>query len=448
MTNSLECKVNEMSEKYVITSAQYGATPNIKFLDSLDKYCKVNNAELIILPMQGRSIADEEIGLHERLQQYKIIDSNYNLNSKIRISSYRILPQMIDPITGLARFTQNDVSTIFASPKVRMKVIPNSNKDLPKVLMTTGAVTNPYYRDNRIGRIAEKDHTYAALVVETRGKIEYHYRQLMSLKNGIFFDLGMKYNGSNTPVGSRPEAFILGDWHVGDTNKKVKEETFRMITEYNPKRIILHDFFNGYSINHHENGNIISQIRKSGITLERELYSVARELGEFKKVIDGNTEIVIVKSNHDEWLNQYIENGGFMKDSKNTIIGAKLLSEMVQGVDPLEYSLRRYSDSNVKFLSVDDDYKVRGWQLGSHGHLGANGARGSLRSIEAAHGKSITGHKHSPEVFRNTWVVGTSTDLKLEYNRGFSSWMNTHALLYENGLAQLINIINGRHKVK
>jgi len=443
---SLETKVKDLGKKYVITGAQRGARVNSDFLASLETYARVNNAELIILPIKGRTVDDTQ--LDESLVDYKTIDKNYQLNSKIRVSNYEILPQMIDPITGLGRFTQSDVSTIFAAPKLRMKVIPNSNIRLPKVLMTTGAVTMPNYRNNRIGRIAEQDHTYGAIVVELQGKTNYHYRQINALKNGIFYDLGMKYQGDNNPLVRQPEAMVLGDWHYGDTNKKVRAETFRMIEQYKPKRIFIHDFFNGYSINHHEKNQVATQARNSNmLSLEDELYKGFKELEKICQIA-GNSEVVIVKSNHDEWLEQYIQKGDWLKEPQNSLIASKLFQYTVIQKDPLEvgYSMFGYLPENLKFLGIDDDYKVRGWQLGSHGHIGAHGARGSVRSIEYSQGKSISGHTHTPQIFRNVWQVGTSTNLKLNYNRGYSGWMNTHAMLYDNGKSQLINIVNGKHR--
>ena len=99
----------------------------------------------------------------------------------------------------------------------------------------------------------------------------------------------------------------------------------------------------------------------------------------------------------------------------------------------------------MKKTIYDDDYKVRGVQLGSHGDKGMSGGRSSIRSREYAHGKSITGHSHTPEILRNTYIVGTSTFLRLPYTKGSaSSWMNTNAILYDNGSVQLLNIIDGR----
>ena len=103
---------------------------------------------------------------------------------------------------------------------------------------------------------------------------------------------------------------------------------------------------------------------------------------------------------------------------------------------------------NVIFLKRDQDYKVRHWQLGAHGDKGGNGAKGSVKSREKAYGQSITGHTHTPEMLRRTIIVGTSTYLQLRYNEGPSSWMNTHALLYDTGKVQLVNIINGAWRLE
>lgn len=447
MVNSLEKKVNEMSKKYVVTSAQYGARVNKNFLKSLNMYAKYNNAEILMLPIKGSYKDRDEMS--KNLDDYHFIHRDSKLNNKIRVYNYAIRPQQIDPVSGLGRLTQSDVSTIFASPKLRMKVIPNSNTKLPKVLMTTGAVTLPDYRDNRVGKIGEHDHTYGAIIIETEGNNKYQYRQLNSLKNGKFCDLGVLYNGNNKPKKVRPEAMVLGDWHFGDLNKKVEEETYSMIKKYKPKRIILHDLFDGSSINYWDKNKIATKARKKNkLNLNKELKGVYDNLKKIVKLSPKDSEIIVVRSNHDERLDRYIEGGDFIYEPQNTYLGAKLLQDKIEGGNLLEKSLSAYGKipDNVNFLNLDEDYKYKGWQLGVHGHKGASGARGSIRSIEYANGKSITGHSHSPQIFRNAWVVGTSTKLKLDYVKGFSGWMNTHAMLYNTGTTQLINIINGKHR--
>ena len=43
-----------VKENYVITTAQKGAKPHWEFLRGLEKYCKANHADLLILPTNGK----------------------------------------------------------------------------------------------------------------------------------------------------------------------------------------------------------------------------------------------------------------------------------------------------------------------------------------------------------------------------------------------------------
>ncbi len=444
----------DQAKTYVVTSAQYCGLANKDFLAGLETYCSQHQAELMVLPMRGKDINQEDMDplLVQYLHQTSF-KKGTALNDKIKVHNYPILPQMIDPSTGLARFPQNDVSTIFASPKQRLKVVPNSNMSLPKILMTTGAVTKPNYNTrNRQGIIADHDHIYGAIVVEIVDNETYHYRQLTAQKNGPFVDLGIKYNGKETEPAVL-EALVLGDWHTGDTNGEVRKATWEMIKEYKPRRIILHDFFNGHSVNHHEQGKLASRARaarEGRLSLEEELKMNSGELHTFTEVAGDNTEIFLVASNHNEFLNRYLEEGRFMAEHNNAALASRLFAALVEKKNPLQVGLEMCGGvpKNVQFLERDQDYKVRGWQLGAHGDKGANGARGGIRGIENAYGKSITGHSHTPEILRDTYIVGTSTDLRLDYTSGPSSWMNTHAMLWDNGKVQLVHIINGKWRRK
>ena len=209
---------------YVVTSAQYNASVNKEFYGALETYCKERNAELVLRTMAGKTVHDVDLDPLIAADT-RLTFRDKNLNDKIKASNYSIRPQQIDPVTGLERFTQSDTSTIFASPKQRLKVIPNSNESLPKVLMTTGAVTHPNYSEDRIGKIATRDHVYGALVVEIVDDTIYHYRQLTASKNGQFVDMGVRYKEKGTEP-CELEALVLGDWHVGGTNPDGRKTTF------------------------------------------------------------------------------------------------------------------------------------------------------------------------------------------------------------------------------
>lgn len=442
--------LEQMISRYIITSAQKGAKVNNQFYDNLLAYCDYRKAELLVLPMSGRSVDDDRLATTLEEGEGRIITKDLRLNSNIMISNWDIRPQQLLPLTGLARFSGKKGSFIYASPKQHFQSVPNNSTRIPKVLMTTGAVTHPYYRDNtRIGRIAIEDHTYGALVVEVEDNVVYHARHITALKNGRFQDLGLEYHLGEVRE-LNPEALVLGDWHTGDTNAKVRAATIKMANELRPKYIMMHDFFNGHSVNHHETGKIITLARNSGdgrLSLAGELKNAYKELCYLREQFPEESEIVIVASNHDDFLYRYLEEGRYIDDPQNAEIAGILFSKVIAGGNPLIEGLRLQGEipEGIRFLDRDEDFTVRGWQLGDHGDKGANGARrGTVRAYENAYNKALIAHGHSPYIVRNIIQVGTSTELQLPYTSGLSSWMNSHGILYSSGNASLLNIINGR----
>jgi hypothetical protein len=161
-------------------------------------------------------------------------------------------------------------------------------------------------------------------------------------------------------------------------------------------------------------------------------------------------KVVIVKSNHDEFLERYLREGKYIFDAMNHRFSLDLAAAMMDGNDPLKHAmdmLKLKHPEQFTWLKRDDDYIVARINIGNHGDKGANGARGSIKSIENAYGLSVTGHSHSPEILRGSWVVGTSSHLRLDYVSGPSSWQHTSCLLYPNGSRQLINVIEGKWRL-
>ena len=97
----------------------------------------------------------------------------------------------------------------------------------------------------------------------------------------------------------------------------------------------------------------------------------------------------------------------------------------------------------VDFECLGESRTLGGVEIGMHGDRGPNGSRGSARNLRRIGVKSIIGHSHSPAIEEGCYQVGTSTRLRLEYNGGPSSWLNTHCILHADGKRQLINIVGG-----
>ena len=446
--------MNDIRETYVITSAVYGAGINNKFYHSLKNYCEYNNAELIILPLKVHNNDEEK--LSKKLNHENILTGDYKLNNKIGIKDFGVKPQQIRPLTGLDRFIKRDGSAIIASTKQHLRFCASSNEKMPKILMTTGTITKPNYNlNNRIGRIALHDHEYGAVVVEVINDKMYHTRLLTANTNGKFYDFDTLYKPKGITTDLRPLLFAPGDWHTGETDEKVKLETLVMAQEYKPEILLLNDFMSSRSMNHHDLDNIISQynnFQKNNLSLENELQQCVDDLLLFRKA-NPDMKIVIVKSNHDEALYRYLNEGRFINEPQNVLIGSKLLYETLQGSDPLqkglEYIANKYKKDfgDILFLQRDDDYRVKGIYCSNHGDKGKNGSKLSILSSRRDYEKSLTGHSHSGFKEGQAFGLGTSTPLVLDYSKGgTSNWSNTHGFIYSNGKVQLVNVINGYHR--
>lgn len=449
-------QVSQLIKKYkrfVVTTAVLGAKVHRQFYASIKKYCRKNNALLLVLLASSRSRAGSFL-LDPILFDECIVTTDTPLNDNIFLSAIKLNAKQIDPIQGLHRIGQYNNAFIYASPKQRLKMVATSNVKIPRALMTTGAITRPYYPSfsevyDRTSYLAKYDHVMGAIIVEIEDRRYYHFRQVQADKDGSFIDLGKRYS-AKTITTEIPEAFVLGDEHAGETDPKAVRTWLSVIRQLHPKRIILHDVFSGYSINPHESDKDVYRALKAKqhkLSLESELRKVAVAINRYSAP---NREVVIVASNHHDFLERWLESSSFVKDPINYKIGIELAYYLLNGHNPLAMAVERIGlkyPKKVRWLDRDEDYKIAKIECGAHGDKGINGSRGTIKTMEAAYGQSVSGHSHSVEILRGAWSVGTSTYLKLNYNKGPSSWTQSSCLIYANGSRQIINCINGRWRL-
>lgn len=442
-------------KKFVITTAVVGCAVDTNFLKSIDSYCELNDALLLIL-IAADPAADSDFNLDPRLKDRYIVVSDIALNQNLFVSTIKLSAKQIDPVTGLGRIGQRSGSFVYASPKQRLKVVATSNTKPPIALMTTGAITKPQYgtqryMSERTAYIADHDHVLGAIVVELEDDRHFHFRQIQADRSGGFVDLGTFYEGEDT-YDMKPKALVMGDYHSGETDKNAERCWLEILEEVGADYAIFHDIFNGLSISHHDKDRQLTLAQRSladKLNLRKEVSHVALDLNKFTPLVK---QAIIVKSNHDEFLKRYLEDGRYVKDPQNHGYSLDIAKAMLDGNDPLAYAVHATKllkePNKLRWLSRDEDFKIAKIECGAHGDKGPNGARGaSLRSMEEAYGNSVSGHSHTPEILRTAWRVGTSSLLKLDYNEGPSSWMHTSCLVYPNGMRQLINVIAGKWRL-
>lgn len=447
----LEKKVKK-KKRFILTTAVSGKEIDENAFKALKTYEEYEDAMIIIQPCEDvasrNSIFDYE--LDRRLRDCGFAFKDLYLNNKFYLSSISVSAKQINPITGLDRIAQARGSMALASPKQYLNFVANSNVKMPKALMTTGAVTVPDYSTDksmskRTSYLAEFDHVMGALIIEIEDDRIFHFRQIQFDNDGSFYDLGWKYNPDGTVEEVDETVCVFGDTHVGSHCIEVDECLQEIVEEVNCKEIIVHDIFDNRFNNHHDVGKPVvrAMLAREGKTkLKYEGEITGAWLDEWSERVD---KITIVKSNHDEALERYIDEGRWKDDPENLYDACELVRKRMDGHDPLKYLITEMvgleSPEVINWLNRDEDYIVYGIENGSHGDKGGNGSRGSLNSIEKAYHKATVGHSHTAGILREVYQVGTSTVLKLSYNSGPSSWTNTMCIQYPNGQRQLINII-------
>ena len=454
--SALKKKV-KTKRRFILTTAVSGKEIHEGFFNAIKTYEEVEDALLIVQPCEDvasrSSIFDYE--LDRRLRDCGFAFKDLYLNSKVFLSSIKVSAKQTNPLTGLERMAQARGSMVLASPKQFLNFIANSNMKSPRALMTAGAITKSDYSTDksmskRTSYIADFDHKIGAIIIEIEDDRIFHFRQIQAGPDGSFYDLGWKYSPDGSvehisdldvpnPIG------VFGDTHVGshclDVNQCLKE----IVEETSIDEVLVHDLFDNRFNNHHDvhkpiTRAMISRAGKSSLMYEGGI--TAEWLDEWSDLVE---KLSIVKSNHDEALERYIDEARWKDDPENLYDSLDLVKVRMDGGDPLQYLINDKiglkSPEKINWLKRDEDYIKNGIELGAHGDKGGNGSRGSMRGIEKAYYKATVGHSHTAGIWREVYQVGTSTIMKLGYNSGPSSWTNTMCIQYENGQRQLINII-------
>lgn len=428
--------------KYLVSSVIEGSRYNKDFLQAMINFCKEEKAKLILLWVRGvrkeDSFTSEE---YESLKPY--LATEYTFNSKLSAIDFMLYPTQILPLTGLNRFGTKDSSLIVASPKQHMESVARPKGSTPHILWSTGTISIPRYSKTRAGSLAKQDNVLGGLVVEIEGPKRFFIRPVQWIGDG-FVDLGKKYLKNSTSI-VKARAMVWGDLHAPNEDKQALKLAIEQAKFVKAENIFLHDVCSFESINHHNKHKYLtrSMLQDTSKTLKGELNYTRELLKNITSQFPKNTNFYIVHSNHDNFIKKYLEDGDFIKDTPNAVMGAKMFIDLAQKKNPLEY----IGNSRTTFLEEDGSFKIEGIELGLHGSETVNGGRSSIRSFGRTQDKAVIAHSHSPNIFFSVYQVGTLSNLELGYNKGLSSWLNANAIIYEGGYVQMIVYVDGKWRI-
>jgi hypothetical protein len=460
------------TQVFVVTCAQNATPKHPQFYAALEQLCNDRDAQLLVIPTRyknptSRWSASQENADFWDVPKQHLLNTRFKLNRNLEVlGDIKTQPTATQPLTGFEGITAGE-SAILGHTKLQLRTIAAPQGRLPKILTTTGACTVPNYTDSKAGKLGEFHHTLGAAIVEVRGP-RFHLRQINAAKNGSFYDLETLY-GADFSGGKpwrdpsiRPLSLTMGDTHVRAIDPDVERATFKeIVPQLKPQALVWHDLCDGYAFNHHAVKNPFAPVERAALGQSGVKDEVIRSLDYLLLHTPPDTQSVVVPSNHNDFLQRWIESNDWRMISPMdrefyletalalTRLAAKGDGHQAERLNAYIYWAKQHfaGMSRVKVLDYDESFMLGSIEHGMHGHHGPNGSRGSVRNLRRIGVKSNTGHSHSPEIDEGAFRAGTSTVLRMGYNLGPSSWLNTHILTYANSKRTLINIIDGEWRL-
>jgi hypothetical protein len=457
----------EESARFIITSALNDVPLDSDFWKTIERYAKENDAMIIVVP--ARYLNPTRKGQADQADDYRwpsevmpyLTDDLVELHEHLHLrADVRIQATASRPLSGIQDLTKG-TSAIFGHAQLAMEMVPAPQNSMPKVMWTTGSVSESRYSDTKLGIRGRFHHSLGALVVELNGP-KFHARPVLWDGEG-FYDVAREcryYTPKKTTAGEA-EALLPGDDHADFADEKCVVATYTgdasIARVTKTKKVIRNDVFDGYSISHHHEKNPVTKIAKArgGRDLVRE------ELQRCADYIDRTTpkgaENIVIPSNHHDHLLQWMKRASPLTDPRNADAYIELWAALAPTIklgaegttcgDPLALWLAPRLKSKARFLNQNESCRIAGIEVGYHGHEGINGARGSLAQYARLGVKTVIGHSHTPGITKGAYQTGTMTG-RLEYQSGPSTHAQCHVLIYPNGKRQHIFVIDGEWRLE
>ncbi len=453
------------TKRFIVTSAQNATPVHHGFFNALKVAAKALSAELIVIPLRYKNPTSRWTGSQQNEEHWAPEVEPYLYNQRKKLNPNLVLvgdiktqPTASSPLNGFESLTGAE-SAIIGHTKLQLKVVPVPAGKFPKILTTTGACTVPNFTDSKAGKLGAFHHSLGAAIVEVVGR-KFFLRQLLGNDDGSFIDLDREYTADGVRKAPPALGLVMGDTHVRFIDPAVSDATFGkggIIETVDPKVLVWHDVLDGYSANPHHAGDPFVNIAKASVNYG----DVRREVEDTIQFIDrstGDRKSVLVASNHDNFLARWIAKEDWKSDPINagfyleTALAMVRSTRMTAGgssyLDPFKFWVEKLSQNkNVRCLGTDESFMLAGIECGMHGHRGPNGARGNIKNLSRVGPKAVIAHSHTPGIQEGCYQAGTSTPLRLEYNTGPSSWLNTHVVVYATGKRSLITVIDGEWKL-
>lgn len=448
--------------RFIVTSAQNNCPVHEPFLQNLEALAREVDAEILVgytiydragyrgVVREGGYRPNRSIWWDQRTRKYAA-NHRHRLHRRLAFcGELDVLATAKKPLSGLQSYCGRS-SILVPHNRFAMQIVPSRKGQMPKEMHTTGSVTRPKFVQRKTGQVAQFHHVLGALLVEVAENGYFYVHHLNAEEDGSFYWLDMHVVDGWVRSRTRPlAALIAGDIHA----EKMHWENFLDLKEVvkwaEPEKVILHDLIDFTSRNHHNIKDPVFRVNQQHRTVWEDLVAGQDVLKSVKEIVP-QAEVVVARGNHDEALEKWIKTTDWRDDPQNAETYLSLALHMVRAADlymsgnapPL---LAWAIDARRKlatWLGPDDSFELHGIECGMHGHYGANGARGSTAHFARLGFRTFTAHSHTPAIVDGAYTVGVAGNLDLGYNKGPSSWMHTHGIIYPTGKRAFLHVKGG-----
>ena len=379
--------------------------------------------------------------------------TEFEVCENLNVRDIQLTPMKVEPLDSHAFHEAGERSLIIAHPKQHMKSVAVIDKLRPRSLYSTGVITKREYPRTGSGYRAQRESVLGGLIVEVEHTGRFWVRQFQFNADGSFADNGKRYHPDGRVTNESPIHLYAGDIHGGYTHGYARETTIRMIKSLGIKHMSAGDWFDGTSISHHTQHRIKARYQRpeNMNTLEKELHTWAREILQWDKNLPKDVRIDIIRSNHDEHLDRYLDEERYTGQPENILMAAELQQQFLLDKNPLQYFAERHYPKLAGRLTwfergQEERISLKRILISDHGDIGPNNSKNTNSNSRVSLFASNLGHSHSPSIFGEVWRAGTlATDMPYARKKT-SSWQVTNIVTYADGMRQMYWVApDGKH---
>lgn len=464
---------SRVKERWILTSAQNDAPLHRPFWANLRAFAHYLGARIHVgrFTYQVAYVNERDRNGGKKVRKHLwapelaefLTSERFSCGDVLFCAEMNTLPTAVRPLSDLHTYGQGRTA-IFPHAKVALETVAAAPGDVPPAVLTTGCVTLPDYTDTKAGHKGVFHHVFAAVIVEQAEDGATFFRHIVARQDGTFQDLDLLVREGRVVAGQRAEAITFGDiqspfvdpekalgtWGFDARAWAPADYTQSIVDQLRPRFGFYHDLVDFKSISHHDRDKTREQFRKfiaGQNSVEADLARAARFLRDTSREF---MKSIVVKSNHDRWLDRWLDTADIRKDQVNAIAFHHLAAERLRAIaggdadfDTLKCAITQQADlPGVTWLPEDGSFIIcqdsGGIECGSHGDLGPNGGSAAPKALARVSGKANIGDKHAPAIVDGLYVAGTSSLLRLGFNKGPSSWRHADIVTYPTGKRTLI----------